>query len=689
MFSAQKSIKNFALLSFIILLILTFINPQGLEAFPRKVLFEDFTSTTCGPCAQSAPEIEAAMQIVGENAAMVAFHMNWPAPGNDPWYAGNPEDANGRRGVYGVNAIPWLVIDGTRFQGSRTRQAISQAILARQQTPSPLRIDLNCIVINNELRVNARVTSEQNLNGLKLHLCLNELHYHYQGPSGQTEHYDAMIMMLPNHQGTQFNINANQTLEWNITRALPQGYWHELELDNLAVVAFVQNSSLEVLQTQKYLLGYNSPAVSIQDWQLVEPDEDGRAEPGETCSIIITVTNAPNYLMAEQINVRLSTQDDGISIINEEATFNRLAGGATVNNSNAPFQFRVDDAFEPHPVTFRFEMTVQPNDIQTNQEFTFMVGWPPFLLVDATNNQRASILMRSIFGQGNMPYADVWERSVAGVITYEEILNYPSVLWHSFNNNSDIISEFEAESLIDYLNNGGALIIASPYLGNAIGNHNLMRSYLGVEVANPSVGVFYVRGQEGDPDFSGSRIFLGGGSGAGFPSACASFTLRQGAQPIMIYHDAQGTERGIAAAKRETNTYRTLTFGYPLESIGGVQGTETFEIFMNRIWNWLQHPSSATDEPYLPTTLILEPAFPNPFNPNATIAFSLDRPGYIRLGLFDISGREIYTLLNGFTPSGRTTLILDAGKLGLTNGLYYIRLDTQGRSLMQKAIYLR
>jgi len=668
---------------------LMLVGTQPAEAYPRKALFEDFTSTTCGPCAVSAPEIEAALEMVGERVVAVAFHMSWPAPGNDPWYLANPADADGRRGVYGVNAIPWLVIDGTRFTLNRTRQLISQAIQTRLQTPSPVELRLDAVVINNELRVHITATSEQSFNGLKLQVCLTERFYQYRGPSGQNDHYDAMIMMVPDAVGTQFNINANQTLEWNLSRAMPQNYWHELEMDNLAVVAFVQAANQEVLQTENYILGYDSPAVTIQGWTLSDDDGDGRVEPGETAAITITVANAPNYLTAEQVNVTFTTQDAGIQIINREIRFNNLAGGASVNNANTPFRFRVANDFVPHPVTFRFDMTVQPNDIRSYQDIAFMVGWPPFLLVDVTNNFNASELMRGLFGRGEMPYADLWDRANAGIVSYDDILNYPAVLWYSFNNNVDIINDFEADALIDYLNHGGTLIIASPFLGAALGNHVLMSGYLAVSVANANTGVNYVRGLADDPDFGGARLFLGGGSGAGFPAARAAFNLRQGAQAVMEYHDAQGAERGIAAAKHEAGNYRTLTFGYPLESIGGVQGTDVLESFVARIWNWLQHTAAAPGEPAAPSAFLLDPAYPNPFNPNTTISFTLDRPGLVHLGLFDAAGREITTLLNNSVPAGRRSVTLDAGKLGLTNGIYYIRLDSQGRLQMQKALYLR
>ncbi|MFN3821497.1 MAG: hypothetical protein ACK4OO_04115, partial [bacterium] len=304
----------------ILALFVLFLINSSTFSYPRKVLFEDFTSTTCPPCAAAAPEIEAGLEIVGhERVSSIAYHMNWPAPGNDPWYHNNPNDNNARRSYYGVNAIPYYVIDGTQYGGARTRQALSQAILNRQQTPSPLQITLEGRVINNTLRAHVEVTSDAQLDNLTLYFAITERYARYQAPTGQNDHYDSMLKMLPNGNGTRFNINQNQTLSWDFEqREVDTLGWHELQMDNLALIVWVQGSNREVLQSQNYFLGYDVPAVGIIEWAVsdeAQGDGDGRVEPGEVGDIFITLANAPNYARAESVEIALSTEDQGVDII--------------------------------------------------------------------------------------------------------------------------------------------------------------------------------------------------------------------------------------------------------------------------------------------------------------------------------------------------------------------------------------
>lgn len=67
--------------------------------------------------------------------------------------------------------------------------------------------------------------------------------------------------------------------------------------------------------------------------------------------------------------------------------------------------------------------------------------------------------------------------------------------------------------------------------------------------------------------------------------------------------------------------------------------------------------------------------YPNPFNPYTKIDFSLSDDSFIKLKVYDISGREIRTIRDGFTKKGKYSVNFD-GK-NLPTGIYYYTLIIQ------------
>ncbi len=76
----------------------------------------------------------------------------------------------------------------------------------------------------------------------------------------------------------------------------------------------------------------------------------------------------------------------------------------------------------------------------------------------------------------------------------------------------------------------------------------------------------------------------------------------------------------------------------------------------------------------LPDTFALLPAYPNPFNPVTTIRLQVDRAQHVRVAVFDLQGREISVLHDGFIEGASITeLTFEA--TDLASGVYIVRAD--------------
>jgi hypothetical protein len=65
--------------------------------------------------------------------------------------------------------------------------------------------------------------------------------------------------------------------------------------------------------------------------------------------------------------------------------------------------------------------------------------------------------------------------------------------------------------------------------------------------------------------------------------------------------------------------------------------------------------------------------FPNPFNPTTTISFNLPVSGMTKLTVYNLLGKEVATVFNGFLNAGTHSMNFNAA--GLTSGTYLYRLE--------------
>lgn len=88
----------------------------------------------------------------------------------------------------------------------------------------------------------------------------------------------------------------------------------------------------------------------------------------------------------------------------------------------------------------------------------------------------------------------------------------------------------------------------------------------------------------------------------------------------------------------------------------------------------------------LPRTFAVS-ARPNPFNPTTLLSFELQDASFVKLAVYDVSGRLVATLADGWREAGRHEVTFDGS--GLPSGIYVYRLAAGGWSSSAKLILLK
>jgi hypothetical protein len=88
-------------------------------------------------------------------------------------------------------------------------------------------------------------------------------------------------------------------------------------------------------------------------------------------------------------------------------------------------------------------------------------------------------------------------------------------------------------------------------------------------------------------------------------------------------------------------------------------------------------PSNPVKTALQPVSLSITEAYPNPFNPTVALRYENVQPGTLTLTVFDVAGRPVGVLADGFHPAGVWNVTWESHQLGA--GVYYAVLEGNGQ----------
>ena len=89
----------------------------------------------------------------------------------------------------------------------------------------------------------------------------------------------------------------------------------------------------------------------------------------------------------------------------------------------------------------------------------------------------------------------------------------------------------------------------------------------------------------------------------------------------------------------------------------------------------------------LPAEFNLYQNFPNPFNTRTAISYNLLQDGNIRLVIYDILGKKVDVLFDGYQQSGYHRVLFNAD--GLASGVYFYELGTKNKVVRKRMLFLK
>lgn len=191
-----------------------------------NALVEEFTSSTCGPCASLNSSFDPLLTSnnanqPASNLNAIKYQVNWPSPGNDPSY--NP-DVTARVTYYDVNAAPTVLYNGVEGSGNQTNINIAKMAPAYANITSTITFSAGAVTANATVTPFLTIPSAS---PIRIYQALVQSYYNYPGAStSQKDYKHAMRKMFPTNgttytttDGTPINVTFNHALTYGSVAA--------------------------------------------------------------------------------------------------------------------------------------------------------------------------------------------------------------------------------------------------------------------------------------------------------------------------------------------------------------------------------------------------------------------------------------------------------------------------------------
>lgn len=428
----------------------------------------------------------------------------------------------------------------------------------------------------------------------------------------------------------------------------------------------------------------NQPNLIVTDIEILEATGDGMLVPGEMADINLTLLNDVYLYPPPAENVTITvTAGEYIEWTTNEATITSINAGEEVE---VPTTFTLQVA-EDAPAQYdwlRFTILANEGEYVVTDSVRVTIGTPDLLLVD--DGGENSYMDRFANGLHAVGKAALERATITDQPTSELLNAYPYVIWFT-GDQQDPISQAEEVQLVEYVEAGGNLILSGQFIGPQLSSRVSLMNLLGVQTYLTGLNEYGGQGIEGEPASEGNLFVIVGGQGANNQTLIGGLSLTDGTRPLYRYFQSQA----IAASMRESeNGGMAVYFTFGLEAVSGVSTTNSSGELIQSVLTAMGYQVDAPEvDPAVdaPLAYDLVAPWPNPFNPETRVAFTLPNSGKVKLAVYNSLGREVMRALDGTRSAGRYEVSLNLSSFG--SGTYFIRLESNQGVRTVKAVLMK
>ncbi len=312
-------------------------------------------------------------------------------------------------------------------------------------------------------------------------------------------------------------------------------------------------------------------------------------------------------------------------------------------------------------------------------DFFFAAGYSTVVVNGDPNDDYAEYYVDALNENGIMCHT--WPRWYTPLTT--DAMDMLDMLYWFTGDAATTLTTEDFAILSDYLDARSDFFISGQGIAEDLQDSSFFQDYLhaafdGVTESRE------VEGIDSDTLSDGFSFDIEGSGGADNQTAPASLSiLNWFATPTFMYGDG-----GVAGIKYSYHTHQIVYLSFGFEAINDSQTradlmeavSDYFELETDTSTVGVDDPE---DTPELPEILRLAKSYPNPFNAATNIEINVPNPQHVDIAVYDLNGRMVERLHDGYMDAGTHVLRWDASNAA--SGIYHCKIaggDSESLPLM-------
>jgi len=391
----------------------------------------------------------------------------------------------------------------------------------------------------------------------------------------------------------------------------------------------------------KYVTYVGGEMVDMQNFSV---SGKGYAEKNDTLQIQVGVRNKGLSKTAKNVTVTLTTAyPNAVSLVNT-VSYDSISARQVKYNTTAPFKFRLTNSAALMDEIL-FVASVKMQGVETDRD-TIRIN------VGKTNNL---FFDNAETGTGNWTKSGnqlMWDTSFCD--SWSGIKSFTD---SRYSNTKD--------------NTNNQFTLTNPI---SLANTNNPRVEFAAKWAIEKSGSTY---------YDYTRFQISTDNGSTWTSLPGRYTVTASSQPGW-----SGSRRWVYESIN-LNAYKNMTvkFRFTMYTDSGTPGDGFYfdDFRVVDYFNSVTGISNISSE--VPSVYSLSQNFPNPFNPSTSIKFGLPKDGFVSLKIFDVTGKEIMSLLSADMKAG--SYKVDFNAADLSSGIYYYQIASGSFVETKKMILIK